>query len=81
MPGGTFFVYVRAPKACGPRRFTSAEEASHFLIQEHSIICVPWDNVGAYLRFSATYEAQNEVEEDALMSEMKRRLGSLSLSF
>jgi len=29
---------------------------------------VPWDDAGAYLRFSATYEAPTEAEEDALMA-------------
>src|SRR5207248_7824291 len=31
MPGGTYFLYVKAPTACGDRRFANAEEASQFL--------------------------------------------------
>ena len=81
MPGGTYFLYVRAPKSCGQRTFANAEEASQFLIQEQSVICVPWDNAGAYLRFSATYLASHETEEDALMSETVKRLGRLELRF
>jgi LL-diaminopimelate aminotransferase len=81
MPGGTYFLYVRAPKGCGERRFANAEEASQFLIGEQSMICVPWDNAGAYLRFSVTYLAKDEREEDALMEETVRRLGSLQLRF
>jgi LL-diaminopimelate aminotransferase len=81
MPGGTYFLYVRAPKGCGERTFANAEEASQFLIAEQSVLCVPWDNAGAYLRFSATYLARDETEEDALMAETVKRLGRLRLCF
>jgi LL-diaminopimelate aminotransferase len=81
MPGGTYFLYVRAPKACGQRTFANAEEASQFLIQEQSVICVPWDNAGPYLRFSVTYLAKDGAEEDALMNETIKRLGALQLRF
>src|SRR6516164_6319886 len=37
MPGGTYFLYVRAPAACNDRSFANAEEASQFLIQEQSV--------------------------------------------
>jgi LL-diaminopimelate aminotransferase len=81
MPGGTYFLYVKAPKGCGDRSFANAEEASQFMIHEQSIICVPWDNAGAYLRFSVTYLAKDEREEDALMTETVNRLGRLPLRF
>lgn len=81
MPGGTYFLYVRSPKDAGGRSFANAEEASQFLIQEQSIICVPWDNAGAYLRFSVTYLAKDEQEEDQLMAETVKRLGALELRF
>ncbi len=81
MPGGTYFLYVRAPKACADKSFANAEEASQFLIHEQSVICVPWDNAGPYLRFSATYLAKDEAEEDALMAETERRLSRLALRF
>jgi LL-diaminopimelate aminotransferase len=81
MPGGTYFLYVRAPEACGDRSFANAEEVSQFLIQEQSICCVPWDNAGPYLRFSATYLAKDLQEEDALMKETVERLGRLQLEF
>jgi LL-diaminopimelate aminotransferase len=79
MPGGTYFLYVRAPKACGDKTFGNAEDASQFLIHEQSVICVPWDNAGPFLRFSVTYLAKDEGEEDALMAETERRLGRLGL--
>jgi LL-diaminopimelate aminotransferase len=81
MPGGTYFLYVKAPKGCGDRSFANAEEASQYLIQEQSVICVPWDNAGPYLRFSVTYLAKDEREEDTLMAETVNRLGRLSLRF
>jgi LL-diaminopimelate aminotransferase len=51
------------------------------LIHEQSVICVPWDNAGAYLRFSVTYLAKDEAEEDGLMKETTERLGRLHLRF
>jgi LL-diaminopimelate aminotransferase len=81
MPGGSYFLYVGAPKGCGQLTFANAEEASQFLIHEQSVICVPWDNAGAYLRFSATYLAKDEAEEDRLMQETALRLGRLQLRF
>jgi LL-diaminopimelate aminotransferase len=81
MPGGSYFLYVPAPKACAGRTFANAEEASQFLIQEQSVCCVPWDDAGASLRYSATYLAKDEAEEDALMAETAQRLGKLHLRF
>jgi hypothetical protein len=42
---------------------------------------VPWDDAGAFLRFSATYLARDEAAEDALMAETVERLGRLKLRF
>ena len=81
MPGGTYFLYVPAPKACGSQSFANAEEASQFLIKEHSICCVPWDDAGPFLRFSVTYQAPTERDEDDLMAETAARLGRLELRF
>jgi LL-diaminopimelate aminotransferase len=81
MPGGSYFLYVRAPKAAGERTFANAEEVSQFLIQEQSVCCVPWDDAGPYLRFSVTYLAKDEAEEDALMAATVERLGRLQLRF
>jgi LL-diaminopimelate aminotransferase len=81
MPAGTYFLYVRAPRACAGRSFANAEEVSQFLIQEQSVCCVPWDDAGPFLRFSATYLARDESEEDALMGATVDRLGKLGLEF
>src|SRR5271163_117963 len=81
MPSGTYFLYVAAPKGCTGRTFANAEEASQFLITEQSVCCVPWDDAGAFLRFSVTYLAKDEAEEDKLMAETVERLGQLQLRF
>jgi LL-diaminopimelate aminotransferase len=81
MPGGTYFLYAAAPIAAGDRPFANAEEASQFLIREQSICCVPWDDAGTFLRFSVTYLANNEDEEDALMRQTVSRMKGLKLKF
>jgi LL-diaminopimelate aminotransferase len=81
MPGGSYFLYAKAPIATGERTFKNAEEASQFLITEQSVCCVPWDDAGPYLRFSATYLARDEAEEDDLMVQTVERLGKLRLKF
>jgi len=81
MPGGTYFLYTKAPVAAGDRAFANAEEASQYLIRDQSVCCVPWDDAGAYLRFSVTYLAADEAAEDALMAETVSRLTGMSLRF
>jgi LL-diaminopimelate aminotransferase len=81
MPGGTYFLYTQAPTGAAGRAFANAEEASQYLIHEESVCCVPWDDAGAYLRFSVTYIAKNEAEEDALMAETVARLKGMGLRF
>ena len=81
MPGGTYFLYTQAPTGAGERTFANAEEASQYLIHEQSVCCVPWDDAGAYLRFSVTYIAKDEAEEDALMAETAARLKGMQLRF
>src|SRR5438067_485266 len=81
MPGGTYFLYVKAPVAAGGRTFANAEESSQYLIREQSVCCVPWDDAGPYLRFSVTYRADDEAAEDALMAATVERLRGLRLSF
>jgi LL-diaminopimelate aminotransferase len=82
MPGGTYFLYVASPKGLtGGPQFATAEDCSQLLITEHSICTVPWDDAGAFLRFSVTYEAPDEAAEDALMAETEKRLKNLQLVF
>jgi LL-diaminopimelate aminotransferase len=82
MPGGSYFLYTRAPRGVqGGPAFETAEQASQYLIREMSMVTVPWQEGGPYLRFSATYVAENETAEDALMLETLRRLTAIKLVF
>jgi len=87
VPGGTYFLYTPSPKGLegGPSfdsiKFDSGEAASQYLITEQSICTVPWDDAGAYLRFSVTYEAVDEAAEDALMAETESRLKQIKPLF
>ncbi|MCO8122388.1 LL-diaminopimelate aminotransferase [Stieleria sp. TO1_6] len=75
MPGGTYFLYTPSPSGTESGEvFAKAEDATRFLIEQLGVVTVPWDDAGAFLRFSVTYVAETEAEEDALMAETKRRL-------
>lgn len=81
MPGGTFYLYVRAPVAAGDTRFATAEDASQYLIREWSVSTVPWDDVGAFLRFSATFESRDEADDDRVLTALEDRLRKAALRF
>jgi len=82
MPGGTYFLYTPAPTGTAAGLvFETAEAASQYLIREHSICTVPWDDAGAFLRFSVTYEATDEASEDDLMAAAKERLETIGPVF
>jgi LL-diaminopimelate aminotransferase len=82
MPGGTYFLYTPAPKGIeGGPSFENGEAASQYLIREHSICTVPWDDAGPHLRFSVTYEAADERAEDALMAAAEERLRAIRPRF
>jgi LL-diaminopimelate aminotransferase len=82
MPGGSFYLYLRAPKGAGRDVvFASAEEASEYLIKEALISTVPWDDAGGFLRFSATFDAKSEEDERMVIEELGERLKKLELKF
>jgi len=82
MPGGSFFLFVKAPKGIqGGRRFENAEEFSQYLITEHLISTVPWDDVGHYIRFSATFQAKDGADEKRIIGEIKKRLATDKFEF
>jgi LL-diaminopimelate aminotransferase len=81
-PQGTFYCYVASPKGTKSGiNFNNAEEASEYLIREAIISTVPWDDAGAYLRFSVTFEAKDMEEESKIINELKLRLKALELVF
>jgi LL-diaminopimelate aminotransferase len=82
VPEGTYFLYTPAPKGLASGLgFPTAEAAGQYLIAEHSICTVPWDDAGPYLRLSVTYEAADEAAEDALMAETEARLKKIQPVF
>jgi len=81
-PRGSFFLYVAAPKSAqaadgsgSPVQFPTAEAFSQWMITENLISTVPWDDAGAYVRFSVTFAARNTEEESRVVAEIGRRLG------
>ena len=85
-PRGSFFLYVKAPGAVvlkgGARvKFQTAEEVSQWLITEKLVSTVPWDDAGAYLRFSVTFAAATPADETRILAEMASRLGEVRLEF
>ncbi|MEO1528593.1 MAG: LL-diaminopimelate aminotransferase [Planctomycetota bacterium] len=82
MPGGSYFLYTPSPKGTGGgESFAKAEDATRFLIEELGVVTVPWDDAGSYLRFSVTYVAETEADEDALMEETRGRLQNAQFQF
>jgi len=85
-PKGSFFLYVQAPKAAVHRdgkrvTFQTAEEVSQWLITEKLISTVPWDEAGAYLRFSVTFVSNNQPDEPRIMEQVATRLSDVEFEF
>jgi LL-diaminopimelate aminotransferase len=81
-PKGSFYFYVQIPKKAGDGTvFNTATEFAEFLIKEAMISTVPWDDVGHYLRFSVTFEAENEEKEKEVVNDMRERMTKLGLQF
>jgi len=68
-PCGSFYCYAKAPVGAGKGlTFASAEACSEYLLSHAMISTVPWDDAGAYLRFSVTYEAETPAQQQFSMS-------------
>lgn len=84
-PGGSFFLYTRAPKSATKEgqstHFQSGEDFSQFLIKELLISTVPWDDAGNFVRFSVTFSAQGEQAEHAVINEIAKRLSNFTFKF
>ena len=82
MPKGSFYLYVKVPRRTKSGVvFDSAESFSEFLIREKLISSVPWDDVGGYVRFSATFLAKDASDEKRILDEVRRRLSDISFEF
>jgi LL-diaminopimelate aminotransferase len=85
-PKGSFFLYVKAPRAAtrsGGARiiFDNAEAVSQWLITEKLISTVPWDDAGPYLRWSVTFVAKNLFDETRIINEIERRFSEIKFEF
>ncbi len=85
-PKGSFFLYTKAPKAAVKKdgshiEFVTAEAVSQWLITEKLISTVPWDDAGAYLRFSVTFAAPTVADEKLILEEIAKRLGDVKFEF
>lgn len=79
-PSGSFYCYVKAPKGAGATLFSSAEDAAEYLITQALISTVAWDEQGAYLRFSVTFDTNGSTDE-MFIQQLKERLKNLDLKF
>ena len=79
-PRGSFFLYVAAPKSArsvdgSEVTFENAEACAQWMITEHLVSTVPWDDAGPHLRFSVTFQALGgERQERRVVEELERRL-------
>jgi len=81
-PKGSFYCYVQAPRGTEyGDTFNTASEFSDYLIRKSLISTVPWDDAGAYIRFSVTFEADSTEKEIQIVEEMKNRVKRLKLKF
>jgi len=84
--GGSFFLYMSSAKAAlktdGERiEFENGEDLSQWLIHEKLISTVPWDDAEPAIRFSVTFAAKNEADEDRVISEIASRLSDVKFEF
>src|ERR1700722_1344567 len=85
-PKGSFFLYVKAPKAVRTKdgkhiQFSNAEDASQWLITEKLLSTVPWDDTEAALRFSVTFAAKTIEDEKRIIGEIGNRLSGVKFEF
>lgn len=76
IPGGTFYLYLPVPSEWRGQKFPNAQAFSDYLIKSLGIVSVPWDEAGAHVRLSMTFEIGNSdfpTEED-VYKELKLRL-------
>lgn len=81
-PKGSFFLYTKIPTGvAGGPQFPTAEHFSQYLLKEHLISTVPWDEAGSYIRFSVTFQANDQEDEKRVMCEIKKRLIKVQFNY
>lgn len=75
IPKASFYQYAEIPKGTQDGNiFDNAEQFSQYLIKNALISVVPWDDAGHFIRFSVTFTAEGEQEEDRVINEIYHRL-------
>lgn len=85
-PRGSFFLYVKAPKAAAGKdgkrvAFETGEAFSQWMITEKLVSTVPWDDAGAYVRMSVTFIARDQADERRVLGEIDKRLAGSEFEF
>ena len=83
-PAGSFFLYTRAPRSASGAKsqtFPNGESFSKWLIEEQLVSTVPWDEAGAYVRFSVTFAAKDNKDEDRVLADLSARLQPYQFQF
>lgn len=85
-PRGSFFLYLKSPKAAAGKdgkrvAFETGEAFSQWMITEKLISTVPWDDAGAYVRMSVTFIARDEADEQRVIGEIDERLAGSKFEF
>lgn len=76
VPAGTFYLYIPVPKQFQGQDFDTAQSFADYLITKFGIISVPWEEAGANLRLSMTFEIGNKdfQTEDEVFVALEQRL-------
>jgi len=76
VPKATFYQFIKSPKKVkyfdSEYEFNNSNDFSLFLLKEFQIMCIPYQE--NYLRFSMTFDAKNETEENNVLKEFYLRL-------
>ena len=81
-PKASFYLYVAVPKGTKDgKEFKTGEDFSQYLLKEKLISTVPWDEAGAFVRFSVTFLADGKEQEKKAIDEIYSRLSSVEFIF
>lgn len=84
-PAGGFYCYAPSPveaRSGGKTvRFANAAAFSDWLVREHLVSTVPWDDVSPSVRFSVTWEASYGRDDRVIMADLASRLSQIEFVF
>lgn len=63
IPKAGIYQYISVPKSCNGVMIESAEEFSLWLMENDSIITIPYDKAGKYVRLSMCFDLNCDIEE------------------